>query len=161
METALIIFTDGACINNGKKNAKGGIGVYFPGGEFDNISHEFINKTVTNQRAELYAIYMALQQVINNNKKYNKIIIYSDSLYSIRSLTLWIKQWEQNGWYTTNKKPVQNLDIIQPIYNILTNKQHTIEFKHVRSHTKENTFEAIGNDKADHLACNGIKKLKK
>ena len=26
----LKVFTDGACINNGKYNAKGGFGVYFP-----------------------------------------------------------------------------------------------------------------------------------
>jgi len=157
MKKALIIFTDGACINNGKNNAKGGIGIYFPGGELNNISHEFINQPITNQRAELYAIYTALRQIVNKKYKYEEIIIYSDSLYSIKSLTEWIKRWEQNGWITANNKPVQNLDIIRPIYNILMDKKYNIKFQHVRSHTKEKTFEAICNDKADRLACNGIK----
>jgi ribonuclease HI len=34
------IFTDGSCINNGKKNSKGGIGVFFGDNDTKNVSQE-------------------------------------------------------------------------------------------------------------------------
>lgn len=151
------VFTDGSCTGNGKKTAQAGIGVYFPNKEFDNISEKFTQEPITNQRAELYAIYEALK-TITNNSTFNKITIYSDSVYSIKSLTEWIKKWENNNWKTANNKPVLNLDIIRPIYSILNEYENNIEFKHVRSHTGETTYEARGNDMVDKLACAGTLK---
>jgi ribonuclease HI len=158
MSNNLIIFTDGACIKNGKKNAKAGIGIHFPNGEFEDVSIEFTKNPITNQRAELYSIYTALQKIVNDpTHNTSTVTIYSDSLYSIKSITIWIKNWEKNGWKTANGKPVQNLDIIKPIYEIVNTK--TVTFKHVLAHTKATTFEAIGNDKADNLATTVIKNI--
>lgn len=151
------VFTDGSCTGNGKKSAQAGIGVYFPNNEFDNISEKFTQEPITNQRAELYAIYQALK-IITNNATFNKLTIYSDSIYSIKSLTEWIKKWEINNWKTANNKPVLNLDIIRPIYSILNEHKNKIEFKHVRSHTGETTYEAKCNDMVDKLACAGTLK---
>ena len=47
----LIVFTDGACINNGKRNAH----VYFANGEYPSISIPLSGKQ-TNNRAELMGI---------------------------------------------------------------------------------------------------------
>ena len=151
------VFTDGSCTGNGKDNAKAGIGIYFPNNEFDNISEKFTLEPITNQRAELYAIYEALK-LITNNATFNKLTIYSDSLYSIKSLTEWIKKWEINNWKTANRKPVLNLDIIRPIYSILNEYENKIVFKHVKSHTGDTTYEAKGNDMVDKLACAGTLK---
>ena len=98
----LIIFTDGACTKNGKADAKAGMGIYFPNNELKNISEKFTQSPITNQRAELYAIYIALSKAVQEINKYNKIVFYSDSMYSIKSLTEWIKNWEKNGWKTAN-----------------------------------------------------------
>ena len=152
----LIIFTDGACTKNGKQDAKAGYGVYFPNNEFQNISEKFTQTPITNQRAELYAIYTALNKSVVELNRYNQIIIYSDSLYSIKSLTEWIKNWEKNGWKTANNKPVQNLDIIRPIYSIIKDNKDRIQFRHVKSHTGGNSFEELGNDHADKLAVKAI-----
>lgn len=151
------VFTDGSCTGNGKKTAQAGIGIYFPNNEFDNISEKFTQAPITNQRAELYAIYRALK-VITTNATFKKITVYTDSLYSIKSLTEWIKKWEINNWKTAGNKPVMNLDIIRPIYSILNEHKNKIVFKHVRSHTGEDTYEAKGNEVVDKLACAGTLK---
>ena len=149
---SIIIFTDGACSKNGKKNATAGIGIHFPNKEFNDISEVFNLTPVTNQRAELYAIYVALKKV-TEAPNFNKAIIYSDSQYSIKSVTLWIKNWEKNDWKTANGQTVKNQDIIKPINDILKKHKRKITFKHVRSHTGDTTFEALSNEKADKLAC--------
>lgn len=150
----IIIFTDGACSNNGKNSAKAGIGIHFPNKEYDDISQKFSEGLITNQRAELYAIQEALNLVVSD-RKINNITIYTDSLYSIKSLTEWIKKWATNNWKGTNGKTVKNLDIIRTIYQVLENNKGRIKFIHVKSHTGKQTFEALGNDKADKLACFG------
>ena len=35
IKSSILVFTDGACTNNGKKSAKAGIGVHFPNKEFE------------------------------------------------------------------------------------------------------------------------------
>ena len=153
----IIVFTDGSCTNNGKKNAKGGIGVYFPCKEFEDVSEAFIQTPITNQRAELYAIHKALT-IITENSEFNKVIIYSDSLYSIKCVTEWVKNWEKNNWKGSTKKPVLNQDLIRPINDMIKQHNGKITFKHVRSHTGDDTIEALFNDIVDKLACNGTLK---
>lgn len=153
----IIVFTDGSCSGNGKKCARAGYGIYFPCGEFNNTSDAFTIAPVTNQRAELYAIYKALTQ-ITENYEFKKILIYSDSLYSIRCVTLWIKNWEKNNWIGTNKKEIKNLDIIKPIYDIINKHNGKIIFRHVKAHTGNDTIESIFNARADTLACEGTAK---
>ena len=98
------IFTDGSCINNGKKNSKGGIGVFFGDNDTKNVSKELTCEKITNQVAELTAISIALDIV----KDYKDIIyIYSDSSYCINIFVNWIKSWEKNNW----KKKMEKLKI--------------------------------------------------
>ncbi|KAJ3009913.1 UNVERIFIED_CONTAM: Ribonuclease H1, partial [Siphonaria sp. JEL0065] len=49
----LTIYTDGACGGNGKRNARGGIGVFFGEGDTRNISEPLPGPVQTNNRAEL------------------------------------------------------------------------------------------------------------
>jgi ribonuclease HI len=153
----IIVFTDGSCTKNGKIDAMAGVGIYFPNKEFDDISESFTQTPITNQRAELYAIYKALL-IVTENSTFNKLIIYSDSLYSIKCVTEWIKKWETNNWMGTARKPILNQDIIKLINNILKKYEGKVIFKHVRSHTGEYTIEAIYNDRVDKLACDGCNK---
>jgi ribonuclease HI len=152
----IVVFTDGSSI----KGKYAGIGINFPNNELNDISLPFLISPLTNQRAELYAIYYALCKIVNDSKfiNFNKITVYTDSMYSIKSVTEWIYNWEQNGWKTANKKPVKNLDIIKPIYGLLKKHPNKIFFKHVRSHTGKNDWESINNEKADMLANIGSSK---
>jgi len=158
----IIIFTDGSCIKKYDK-CYAGYGVHFPNGEFDDISKPFVKTPITNQRAELYAIYSALKKVTKNydlgsDKLVNNVMIYTDSEYSIKSLTEWIKSWIKNDWKTSNKKPVKNMDLIVPIYNIIKKFPNKIFLFHVRAHTKNSDYFSVHNDIADKLANNGSSK---
>ena len=90
------IFTDGACSNNGKSNAKAGFGVFFGEGDQRNVSEPVPSSyPQTNNVAELLAIEMALN-ILGPEQK--SAIIYSDSDYSIKCLTVWVQKWRKNNW---------------------------------------------------------------
>ena len=144
----ITIYTDGACKNNGKKNAIAGIGVYCE--NVYNIS-EKIEGRQTNQRAELYAILKALE--LTKIDDYSTVYIYTDSLYSINCITKWVYGWINNGWLDKKKKPVKNKDIIQPIHHIYK-KYSNIRFIHIEAHTNKTDIHSLGNAKADELATN-------
>ena len=77
------------------------------------------------------------------------LTIVSDSLYAIKCITVWSKEWD----LVWRKKC--NTDIIKPLCEIV--KKYNIDFKHVRSHQKEPITESErffwnGNNKADKLA---------
>lgn len=145
------IFTDGATTNNGKKNAKSTIGVYFGENDSRNISKRH-NLKQTNQVSELLAIYEALD-FIHDKEKWT---IYSDSEYSINCITKWHKKWIKNNWIRAKNKPVLNKQLIQDILAKLENKN--ITFVHVNAHTESpdknssEYFKWYGNFKADELA---------
>lgn len=157
----ITIFTDGSSRNNNKKNIIriGGIGVYFGENDSRNLS-ETITENVTNQRTELLACIRALEQV---NNCQDKIIIYSDSKYTINCMTKWIHNWSKNNWKKKNGKNILNLELIQQLYKLT--KDNDVEFRHLNSHTKEpkkessNYYLWYGNMMADKLATVASKKL--
>jgi ribonuclease HI len=153
------IFTDGSFFKrNGITYC--GYGVYYPNGEYKDISKPFTKEPLTNQRAELYAIYKGIKKV--NKKDINvDIKIYTDSEYSINSLTKWIKKWEDNNWKTSNNRVVMNKDLILNINNLMKSHRGEIKFQHVRSHTNNKDFKSINNDIVDRLAKNGALKINK
>lgn len=153
----IIVYTDGSCLKNNYETSCG-YGVYFPNNELPNIGRPFVNLPLTNQRAELYAIYKALHK-ITSNLVFDTIHIYSDSEYSIKSLTIWIKNWKKNNWKTSSNKYVMNQDIIKKIDEILQKYPDKITFTHVRSHTGFTDPHSLGNEKADRLATNGAKRI--
>ena len=85
---SIIVYTDGACINNGKKNAKAGYGVFFGDMDSRNKSVPIIEGKITNQVAELSAIIDAVETIITTDDKTN-IIIKTDSRYCIDCVTKW------------------------------------------------------------------------
>lgn len=156
----LMVFTDGSCVGNGSKNALGGIGIYFPNKKLKNISMIYPNKFCTNQRTELYAILTAIKYI---NKKIGlnkiKLIIKTDSQYSINCITKWTKTWIKNKWITSSGSMVSNREYIEDIYHYYL--KYDINFEHVESHTGNEDFDSIGNSKADKLATSATQMAKK
>ncbi len=169
MEREIKIFTDGSYV---KATKACGYGVLFPNKEYENISKPFTIAPLTNQRAELYAIYKGIKTVykeIKNDGKNGKngkngvnivtnITIYTDSEYSIKSLTIWIKTWKKNNWKATTGKDVLNQDLIVKLDTLIEKfkaKYGSIKFVHVRSHTGKKDYESINNDLVDILAKQG------
>ena len=152
--TEIIAFTDGSYI---REKDQCGYGIHYPNGEYIDVSKPFKKLPKTNQRAELYAIYKVIKQVNKSDENLN-IHIYTDSEYSIKSLTIWIKNWIKNGWINSKNKPVENQDIIKKINELMGSHKGKIKFTHVRSHTGKKDFESINNDIVDKLAKEGGEK---
>jgi ribonuclease HI len=151
------VYVDGACLNNGKSNAKSGIGIYFGKNDIRNVSASLKYGKQTNNRAELMAILVALKIIYvtekENNIEYN---IYTDSKYSIECVTCWIYKWKNNNWKTANNKPVQNQELIEKIYDMLI-KLSKVKFFHIKGHSNGLDKHSIGNKKADTLAVRSVR----
>ncbi len=125
-----IVYTDGGCTKNGKAKALAGYSVYFTEDDSRNVTSLLPdNLQNTNNIAELYAIKRALEL----SKK--KVIVYSDSLYSIKCIETWSKAWAKNGWKTTKGQDVKNKELIQEIVAVYNTMDVT--FKHVKAHLTE------------------------
>jgi ribonuclease HI len=152
-QDTIIIYTDGACTNNGSKLAKAGIGIHFSKRNkiiFDDVSESLVStdgNKVTNQRAELYAILIALRIT---KEITNHIIIYTDSEYSINCVMRWFASWVSKN--IVDKK--KNIDLIRPIYQYY--KAKGVEFRHIKSHTGLQDEHSLGNEIADKLATQCI-----
>ena len=147
MSSVTNVYCDGSCLNNGKANATGGIGIWFSEDDPRNVSEQFTLETPTNNRAELYALQRTFKILQNETGIIN---IYSDSEYSIKSLTVWITNWKKNNWKNSKKKPVVNKELIIDTYNAY--KLNNFNLIHVYAHTKGIDSHSIGNAHADNLA---------
>jgi ribonuclease HI len=145
------IYTDGSCILNGKPNARGGWAVYFPGGQFMNTAQKYTNHP-TNQRCELTAIQQALEITRSYIEGGGKVEIYTDSEYCLKCLQEYCKKWSLNGWLKADKRPVENRDIIEPLYNFYSMYWRQINMKHVRAHTGRQDEHSKANDMVDQMA---------
>lgn len=148
----LNVYTDGSTLNNGKYNAVAGIGIYFGKDDIRNVSQKLNYKNPTNNIAELTAIkelYNIIKKDIETN---TKIIIHSDSRYSILCLTTYGEKCENKKW----EDNIPNKNLVKYTYNLYKNKNN-VKFKHIKAHTNKNDIHSIGNSQADKLARNSIK----
>ena len=144
----VLVYTDGACINNGRVNAKAGWGVYVPSLDIK-LKGKIIGKQ-TNQVAELTALikaYHAIHHIIQDG---NPVVIYTDSLYGIRCCTTYGEKCNKKQW--SDKIP--NMDLVKQAWHLFSSKN--IEFKHIKAHTGCRDEHSIGNEEADRLAVSGI-----
>lgn len=130
----IYIYTDGGAINNGKENGKAVYGVYIEGMDDKSGVWEVEGKG-TNQIAELMGIREALS--IIGGIECERVVICTDSMYGIKCVTEWSKRWKENDWKTTKKDDVKNKEIIKEILDIYDKYCNKVEFKHIKSHTKE------------------------
>jgi ribonuclease HI len=140
----IYVYTDGACIKNGKDNSEASIGIYFGDNDNRNISEKIDGKK-TNNTAEIKAIIKVYDILKNEIEKGNKIIIGSDSTYAINCATKYRSGQKRKGGDIPNK------ELVQQIYNIY--KQYpNVEFIHVKAHTDNKDKHSLGNEQADLLA---------
>ena len=148
-EPPIDVYTDGACSNNGKADAKAGFGIWFSEEDERNTSESFTGQQ-TNNRAELLAIIKALTILRNEIEKGQQINIYTDSSYSIRCCTTYGEKMSKKGW-KNKSKDIPNVEIVKVAYNFCK-KYNNIKFIHVRAHTGCQDKHSIGNEHADKLA---------
>jgi len=82
-------------------------------------------------------------------KRHSRVKIYTDSLYVMKGISSWIKDWKRRGWRTADKKPVKNEDLWRRLEELAA--KHDIEWHWVRGHAGHPE-----NERADRLANKGI-----
>lgn len=149
-----IIYTDGACPNNGSKKARSSIGIHFSDKnelKINDISEKLHDVNHSNNIAELMAIYKSLILVKENNITI-PIFIYTDSSYCEKILNEWYEKWMRNNLLEGKK----NLEIIKKTYDIFKSFNNVSIIK-VKGHSKNTDEHSYGNYIADKLATGALK----
>jgi ribonuclease HI len=146
------VYTDGACIHNGKKNAKAGIGIFFGIGDKRNVSEQISGKQ-TNNAAELEAILRVFQILEKEIRKGDEYVVMTDSEYAIKCMgsygyKLALKHWKSD-------KPIPNFEKVKAGF-ILFQNYPNVTLQHVRAHTGKKDAHSLGNEWADKLATSSI-----
>ncbi len=142
----IVIWTDGACSGNPGPGGWGAI-LTWDGHEKDLCGGE---QLTTNNRMELTAAIMALEAL----KRPCEIDLHTDSQYVKGGVTGWIHGWKRNGWKTSDKKPVKNVDLWQQLDAAA--ERHTVTWRWVKGHAGHEM-----NERADELARQGMAPFKK
>jgi ribonuclease HI len=126
MDKTVTLYTDGACSGNPGKGGWGALLMY--GGNRMEISG--YDPATTNNRMELMAAIKGLEAL----KEPCRVQVYSDSAYLVNAMNEgWLKRWVKNGWQTSKKKPVENIDLWQEILKLTT--LHRVTFHKVKGHS--------------------------
>ncbi|XP_022052048.1 ribonuclease H1 isoform X1 [Acanthochromis polyacanthus] len=148
MGDAVVVYTDGCCSANGKSKACAGIGVYWGPGHPLNVA-ERLEGRQTNQRAEIQAACKALEQAIEKNIK--KLVLYTDSKFTINGVTSWVKNWKLNGWRLKSGGQIINKEDFDKLDRL--NAQLEVVWIHIPGHAGYR-----GNEEADRLSREGAAK---
>lgn len=123
------IWTDGACVNNGKPTANAAWG--FVSGEYE--ANGLVEGKQTNNRAEGFAVYYALKWACEKGHK--RIKIYTDSQITI------------HGVSKSPEKVKENRDIFILIHAVISKNTLSVLYEKVLGHSGD-----INNERADKMA---------
>ena len=144
VNTELVVYTDGSCINNGTEEAKAGGGVWFDHGDPRNAAFRVPGNKQSNQTGEILAILHAVKLTHGNQP----LRICSDSKFAIEGLTKHAKEWEEKNWMGITHGP---------LFKCTT--------AWLRARTAKTTLQWVkghagieGNEEADKLAAEGALK---
>jgi ribonuclease HI/uncharacterized phage-like protein YoqJ len=127
------VYTDGACSGN---PGPGGWAWVVPDGPHASGA----DPDTTNQRMELKAVLDAVEHLEG------PLEVVSDSTYVVNCFRdRWWEGWLRRGWINSQKKPVANRDLWEPLINLYRGRD--IDFTWVKGHAGNRW-----NDMADRLA---------
>ncbi len=141
-EEPVIIHTDGGCTPN---PGPGGWGAVLR--QREHVLELFGGEPTetTNNRMELTAPINALEAL----KRPVVVHLYTDSTYVRNGITKWVHGWAANGWRTSAKQPVKNVDLWQRLQAAC--ELHHVEWFWVKGHAG-----VADNELADELATRGM-----
>lgn len=148
--TEFFAWTDGACSGN---PGPGGWGVLMRAMDGETVLKERDlqggEADTTNNRMELMAAISALETL----RRDVTITIITDSAYVKNGVTGWIHGWKRNGWKTSAKKPVKNVDLWQRLD--AAQGRHDVRWEWIKGHAGHPE-----NERADELARAGMAPFK-
>lgn len=112
-----LIYTDGACLDNGGQNPRAGCCFVYGNGHtsfpLEKQGPTGIDGLQTSNRAELRAVIAATRFRYWVGEGCLCLVIATDSEYVVEGMTKWVKGWIRNGWKTAMGLPVKNKDLWQ------------------------------------------------
>ncbi|MDH5633853.1 MAG: ribonuclease HI [Gammaproteobacteria bacterium] len=138
------IYTDGACRGN---PGPGGWGVILRYGTHEKELYGGEVET-TNNRMELMAAIRGLESLTRQCE----VDLTTDSNYVRQGITEWVAKWKTNGWQTSGRKPVKNVDLWQQLDQAAA--KHRVRWHWIKGHSGH-----AENERADALANRGIDEL--
>ena len=104
----------------------------------------------TNQRMELTAVLEAIRSIDG------PVEIHSDSTYVVNCFNdTWYEGWLARGWKNSQKKPVANRDLWEPLIDLYLERADEITFTWVKGHAGNEM-----NELADALAVEALQQFK-
>ena len=98
--------------------------------------------STTNNRMELMGLIKGLEALTRPST----VVVVTDSAYVEKAFSEgWLRKWQQNGWKTSAKKPVENQDLWQAA--LAAAEPHQVRFERVKGHAG-----IEHNERADALA---------
>ncbi len=129
------VYTDGACAGN--PGPGGWAWAVAPDGAIHDSGGEARS---TNQRMEIMAVLQALRSLDGD------LTVVSDSTYVVNCFRdKWWVRWQANGWKNAKKEPVANVDLWQPLIELVVARSP--RFQWVKGHSGDPM-----NDLVDELA---------
>lgn len=137
------VYTDGACSGN---PGPGGWAWAVPNGRVASGGDEM----TTNQRMELQAVLEAVRAIDG------PVTIHSDSTYVVNCFNdRWFDGWLARGWRNSQKKPVANRDLWEPLVDLYLARAEELTFVWVKGHSGDRWNEVV-----DQMAVAEVAKLK-
>lgn len=84
------------------------------------------------------------------------MLVYTDSQYAIKCVTVWHHSWRRNNWLTSVGRPVENRDLVERVTDRMAARERAgagTRFEWVKGHTGLDD----GNARADQLAVEGAR----
>jgi ribonuclease HI len=135
----ITVYTDGACRGN---PGPGGWAWAVPGGPFASG----FDPATTNQRMEIMAALEALRTLTADGA--SDVDVVSDSTYVVKCFTdRWWQGWQRRNWMNSQKKPVANRDLWEPLIELAVSSESSVSWHWVKGHSGDRW-----NDRVDELA---------
>lgn len=161
-----LIFTDGACPNNGRHGARSAFGFAFcsPGRQntrgsvgipVEEEGPDGQPYRPTSNRAELRAVIAALEWRKWYREGWEAVVIATDSTYVADGATKWLSGWVARGWWKLDDYKVMNIDLWMRLLQLFRQYAiHGCEIMMWRIPREQNTL-------AHNAAARGLEKMTK
>lgn len=154
----ICLYTDGACSNNGKKNAIGGWSFCIIKDDEILTSGSGGKVNTTNNEMEYTAMLEGLRAAEKiHETTAESFECYTDSALLFNTLTQWIEGWRANNW-RRKSGAIKNLELVKALYPYTL--VEWLHFNHVRGHEGNKDENSKWNEYVDKLAVVARKSLK-
>lgn len=115
---SILIFTDGAAVNENTPDQRAGFGLYFVPGTrgFGQAVENVPGHACNTNRAELRAALAALTIRFWPGEGFRRIVIGASSEYVVKGVCEWSDNWRRRGWRTSRGTVVTNRDLWEMLF---------------------------------------------